>query len=101
MPPGAPASAKYDNMRVYLHQLGSDEARDQPVFGPDLTRDPVLPRYGLIAVHVVPGTKLLLASQVTGVVETPAIIDGAELRQGHDINWIGVHGVHRVATVER
>jgi prolyl oligopeptidase len=72
MPAGAPASSKYDNMRVYLHQVGSDEAKDQPVFGPDATQDPVLPKYGLVAVQVIRGTRLLLASQVTGVVETPA-----------------------------
>jgi prolyl oligopeptidase len=73
MPPGAPASAKFDNVRVYLHKLGAGEATDIPIFGPDVTTDPVLPKYGEVAVQVVPGTKLLLASQVSGVVETPAI----------------------------
>jgi prolyl oligopeptidase len=72
MAEGAAASTKYDNMRVYRHRLGSDEARDVPVFGPDITSDPALPRNGNVSIHVVHGTGLLLAGQVSGVVETPA-----------------------------
>src|SRR5579863_1010196 len=72
MPAGAPAAAKYENMRVYRHLVGTDESRDVPMFGPDITRDPVLPRYGEVAVRVIHGTRPLLGSQVTGVVETPA-----------------------------
>lgn len=72
MAEGAPAATKYDNMRVYLHRLGTGEARDKPIFGADVTRDPQLPTNGNVAVRVVHGTKLLLASQVSGVVETPA-----------------------------
>jgi prolyl oligopeptidase len=73
MAPGAPASTKFDNMRVYLHRLGTEETSDVPVFGPDVTADPVLPKYGEVAVDVVPGTHLLLASQASGVVETQAV----------------------------
>ena len=72
MAPGAAASTKYDNRRVYFHRLGSEEASDVPVFGPDVTTDLNLPKNGEVYVQVVPGTKLLLASQVSGVVETPA-----------------------------
>lgn len=71
--PGAPASAKYENGRVYFHKLGTDDSADQPVFGPDVTRDPALPKLGQVNVIVVPGTKFLLAEQVTGVVESPAV----------------------------
>ena len=39
MAPGAPASTKYDNQRVYYHLLASGEASDVPVFGPDVTTD--------------------------------------------------------------
>jgi prolyl oligopeptidase len=73
MAPGAPASTKYDNERIYFHRLGDSEERDQPVFGPDTTADPALPKNGNIFAMVVPGTGLLLAAQVSGVVETPAV----------------------------
>jgi prolyl oligopeptidase len=72
MSDGAAAATKYDNMRVYKHRLGTAEAGDVPVFGPDITTEPVLPRNGNVAVRVVHGSRLLLASQVSGVVETPA-----------------------------
>ncbi|RXH57604.1 prolyl oligopeptidase family serine peptidase [Granulicella sibirica] len=73
MVPGAPASTKYDNRRVYLHRIGLPEDTDQAVFGPDVTKDPVLPKNGDVFVLPVPGTKMLLAGQVSGVVETPAL----------------------------
>ena len=73
MAPGAPASTKYDNERIYFHRLGASEETDQPVFGPDITADLALPKNGNIFVMVVPGTGLLLAAQASGVVETPAV----------------------------
>jgi prolyl oligopeptidase len=88
MAPGAAASTKYDNMRVYFHRLGTEETSDVPVFGPDITKDPVLPKYGEVSVEVVPGTKMLLAEQVTGVVESPALW----VRRVEDGPWIKVMG---------
>jgi prolyl oligopeptidase len=90
MAPGAPASTKYDNRRVYFHRLGSDEASDVAVFGPDITTDLNLPKNGEVYVRVVQGTKLLLASQVSGVVETPAYW----VRRTDDGPWVKVvdHG---------
>lgn len=73
MAPGAPASTKYDNERVFFHRVGSSEENDRPVFGPDITTDPVLPKNGNVYATVVPGTDMVLAAQVTGVVETPAL----------------------------
>ena len=73
MAPGAPASTKYDNERVYLHTLGAAEQTDRSVFGPDITSNPALPKNGDITVSVVPGTGMILASQVSGVVETRAL----------------------------
>src|SRR5271170_8051683 len=73
MAPGAPASTKYDNERIYFHRLGTSEETDQPVFGPDITADLALPKNGNIFAMVVPGTGLLLAAQASGVVETPAV----------------------------
>ncbi len=86
MAPGAPASTKYDNRRVYYHLLGSEEASDVPVFGPDVTTNLGLPKNGDVTVQVVPGTKMLLASQVSGVVETPAYW----VRRTEDGPWIKV-----------
>jgi prolyl oligopeptidase len=73
MAPGAPASTKYDNERLYFHRLGTSDTTDQPVFGPDITTDPALPKNGNVFAMVVPGTGLLLAGQASGVVETPAV----------------------------
>ncbi len=72
MSPGAPASTRYDNERIYFHRLGASEETDQPIFGPDITTDLALPKNGNIFAMVVSGTGLLLAAQVSGVVETPA-----------------------------
>lgn len=72
MAAGAAASTKYDNERVYYHRLGSAEDADQPIFGPDVSADLALPRNGNVAVVVVPGTGMILATQVSGVVETRA-----------------------------
>jgi prolyl oligopeptidase len=72
MAPGAAASTKYDNQRVYFHKLGAAEETDVAVFGPDVSTELALPKNGDVSVAVVPGTKMILASQVSGVVETPA-----------------------------
>jgi prolyl oligopeptidase len=72
MAPGAPASTKYENERVYFHVVGSAEETDTPVFGPDLSSSPALPKVGFLFVTVVPGTGMILAAQFTGAVETPA-----------------------------
>jgi prolyl oligopeptidase len=86
MSPGAAASTKYDNVRVYFHQLGTGEAKDVPVFGPDLTSDPALPRNGSVGLQVVHGTRMLLAWQVSGVVETRAMW----VRRAEGSPWINV-----------
>ncbi len=85
MAPTAPASTKYDNERVYYHRLGADEA-DRPVFGPDITTDPVLPKNGNVYVSVVPGTAMIVAGQTSGVVETPALW----VRRSESGPWIQV-----------
>jgi prolyl oligopeptidase len=86
MAPGAAAATKYDNPRVYFHRLGTGESSDTPVFGPDITTNLGLPRNGSVFVQVVPRTKMLLASQVSGVVETPAYW----LRRTEDGPWTRV-----------
>lgn len=88
MAEGAAASTKYDNMRVYFHKLGSEEASDVAIFGPDVTTDPMLPKNGSVAALVVPGTKLLLVSQVSGVVETKAFW----VRRAEGGSWIKIVG---------
>ena len=86
MAPGAPASTKYDNERIYFHHLGSSEETDRPIFGPDITADLVLPKNGNVVAMVVPRTGLLLATQVSGVVETPAVW----IRRSETGPWIQV-----------
>jgi prolyl oligopeptidase len=82
----APASTKYDNERVYFHRLVSPADSDRPVFGPDITTDPKLPKNGNVSVSVVPGTALILAAQTSGVVETPALW----VRRAESGPWIQV-----------
>jgi prolyl oligopeptidase len=83
---GAPASTKYDNERVYFHLLGSPEESDKAVFGPDVATDLSLPKNGNIWISVVPGTGMILAGQVSGVVETPAYW----MRRGDSGPWAQV-----------
>jgi prolyl oligopeptidase len=64
MAPGAAASTKYDNERAYFHQLGASEDTDKPVFGPDVTAGLSLPKNGNVRVVVVPGTGMILGTQV-------------------------------------
>src|SRR5580704_12594322 len=59
MAPDAAPSTKYENMRVYFHKLGTGEAADTPVFGPDITTDPALPKSGHVAIRIVHGTQML------------------------------------------
>ncbi len=86
MAPGAAASTKYNNQRVYFHRLGSDETSDVAVFGPEMNPELNLPKNGEVTMRVVPGTEMLLASQVSGVVETPAYW----VRRTKDGPWIKV-----------
>lgn len=72
MAPGAPASTKYDNERVFYHKLGAADDTDQPVFGPDVSTELGLPKNGNVTVIAVRGTGMILATQVSGVVETQA-----------------------------
>ncbi len=72
MAPGAAAKTKYDNERVFFHKLGAAEDGDQAVFGTGVEGTPELPTNGNLQIEVVPGTGIILASQVSGVVETPA-----------------------------
>ncbi|MGA2908856.1 MAG: prolyl oligopeptidase family serine peptidase [Terracidiphilus sp.] len=86
MAPGAAASTKYDNERVFYHRLGDAEENDRPVFGPDITTDPALPKNGNVFVSVVPGTGMIVAGQTSGVVETPALW----VRRTESSPWIQV-----------
>ena len=72
MAPGAPASTKFDNNRVYFHRPGTSESADVPIWGPDVTTDLGLPKYGNVTVRVVHGTRMLLGTQTSGAVETEA-----------------------------
>lgn len=86
MAPGAAASTKYDNERGYFHQLGASEDTDKPVFGPDVTAGLSLPKNGNVRVVVVPGTGMILGTQVSGVVETQAVW----LRRSESGSWTRV-----------
>jgi prolyl oligopeptidase len=73
LPAGASASAKYKNMRVFLHVLGAPAEADTPIFGPDISKELHLPEAGQVEVTVLSGSDVILAGQSSGVVETEAI----------------------------
>jgi len=69
LPANAPPVAKYQNVRVYLHVLGSNPDRDKALFGPGVPSSPPLPVYGFNTVGVVPGTPYLFAAHSAGTTE--------------------------------
>jgi prolyl oligopeptidase len=68
-PPNAPPTAKYQNVRVYLHVLGANPDTEKPLFGPGVAASPGLPVYGFNFIGTVPGTKYLLAQHTVGTTE--------------------------------
>jgi prolyl oligopeptidase len=67
LPPGAPETAKYDNVRVYFHAIGTDAGADSVVFGPDVDPAVALPiSSGFPDVDATRDGRLLIASHVRG-----------------------------------
>jgi prolyl oligopeptidase len=61
LPPDAPPTAIYENERTYLHILGSDSEKDQPVFGPGVGEAIRVPMAGFTGVGVAPGSAYAIA----------------------------------------
>jgi prolyl oligopeptidase len=73
LPSGAAPTAKYENMRTYLHVLGHDPNHDLVVFGPGVAGSPSLPAYGFNSVSTIPSTKILVGAHSAGTTEPPSV----------------------------
>lgn len=74
LPAGAPATVKYDNVRVYFHKLGTAQADDRAVFGPGLDPAVDLPaESGFPTVSATRDGRLLLAGHTRGTDNKPAL----------------------------
>jgi prolyl oligopeptidase len=67
MAPGAPATDKYANARVYLHRLGDDPDKDVPVFGTGVTPGVTIDAVALDFVSIVPGSAHAFGVVLNGV----------------------------------
>lgn len=70
LPPGAPAAAKLDNMRVYRHRLGSDPATDAAVFGAGVEKDIPLPTQSFPSVRMSSDGRYEIAAVAVGTENT-------------------------------
>jgi prolyl oligopeptidase len=64
---GAPASAKYERSRVYLHELGDDPAKDLPIFGTGVVPGLDIPADDIPWVETSPGSDYVVATVEHGV----------------------------------
>lgn len=65
--PGAPAAARYERSRVYLHLLDTDPVEDIPIFGAGVTPGLNVPKTDIPWVDVAPGSNYALAVLEDGV----------------------------------
>jgi prolyl oligopeptidase len=70
---GSEAYAKLENMRVYLHVLGTDPEHDPAVFGPGLASSPGLPVSGVNSVNTLTGTPYLIGTNGSGTSLPPTV----------------------------
>ncbi len=64
---GAPATAKYERSRVYLHELGDDPSKDIPVFGTGVVPGLDIPADDIPWVETSPGSDYVVATVEHGV----------------------------------
>ncbi|MEO8487056.1 MAG: prolyl oligopeptidase family serine peptidase [Betaproteobacteria bacterium] len=80
----APVTDKYQNQRVYVHRIGEDPERDQPLFGAGVTPAASVDPVELVFAVSTPGSRYVAAVAVNGVqrelrifVAPLAALDGA------------------------
>lgn len=64
---GAPATAKYERSRVYLHELGDDPSKDIPVFGAGVVPGIDIPADDIPWADTAPGSDYVVAAAEHGV----------------------------------
>lgn len=85
--PGAPATAKYERSRVFLHELGTNPVEDIPVFGDGVTPGPKVSKTDIPWVDTIPGSDYALGVLEDGVEHT-LVLYAARL------SAVGTPGVH-------
>jgi prolyl oligopeptidase len=85
LPPGAPATAVYENERVYLHVLGTDVEKDAAVLGPAVSSSISIPTAGFVNVEFTPGSDYALGSYSKGTTD-PASLYIAPSNKALDAN---------------
>ena len=83
LPADAPPTAIYENERTYLHILGSDPEKDQPVFGPGVGVAISVPKAGFTGVGVTPGSAYAIAFFSAGTTD-PAALYSAPVDKAED-----------------
>ncbi len=72
--PDTPVTAKYDNIRIFFHKLGTPVEQDTPIFGPgvhaELDIDPVA---GFPSMYATPDGRYLVASHTRGTDRSAAM----------------------------
>jgi prolyl oligopeptidase len=75
LPPNAPATAQFENSRIYLHVLGSDPAKDVPVFGQDVVPGISFEPGDIPSVSTIPGSIYAIGTITRGVKGPVAIYE--------------------------
>ncbi len=73
LPANAPASAVYENERVYLHKLGTDVEKDPAVFGPGVSPSVEVPKAGFVFAGVTPDSDYAIAIYSAGTSDSPSV----------------------------
>jgi prolyl oligopeptidase len=71
--PDAPATAIYENERVYLHVIGSDPEKDPAVFGPAVSESVTIPKAGFVGTAITPGSNFAVSFYSAGTTDPPSL----------------------------
>lgn len=66
LPAGAPDTERYQNIVVYLHTLGADPDKDEPVLGPNLSPRAAIGPVEQPYVFAIPGSDFVIAMAING-----------------------------------
>jgi prolyl oligopeptidase len=87
LPAGAPASAVYENERVYLHVLGTDSEKDEAIFGPGVASSPDIPKAGFVFLAITPGSNYKIAFYSAGTTDPVSMYIAPLAAKGTSVAW--------------
>jgi prolyl oligopeptidase len=73
LPAGAPPAAIYENVKTFLHILGTDPDKDQAIFGPGVSPSVAIPLAGFTEIATTPDSPFVIGSSSAGTTEPPNI----------------------------